>query len=107
MTEHLNWFTHLLNQWFGSAVLALLSALHITPEHPSNPMRVGIRDILEDSIEHHPDRYLPVVGSTAIFVLMSNAISVFPTLDSPTGNPSVPLACAILTFAYYNWVGLR
>jgi F-type H+-transporting ATPase subunit a len=152
MTEHLNWFTLFLNKWFGSAVLALLSALHITPEHPShpipnhvamailvfliaalfflwlrprisverpggaqqvaeflltNPMRVGIRDILEDSIEHHPDRYLPMVGATAIFVLMSNAISVFPTLSSPTGNPSVPLACAILTFAYYNWVGLR
>ena len=152
MTEHLNWFTVLLNKWFGSAVLALLSALGITPEHPNHPipnhvamailvfligvlfflwlrprisaerpggaqqvaeflltnnMRVGIRDLLEDSIDHHPDRYLPMVGAIGIFVLMSNALSVFPTLDSPTGHPSVPLACAILVFLYYNWTGLR
>ena len=38
MTEHLNWFTVLLNHWFGGAVLSLLHALHITPNDPANPI---------------------------------------------------------------------
>ena len=73
----------------------------------TNPMRVGIRDILEDSVEHEPLQYLTMVGSIAIFVLMSNLISISPAFVSPTGHPTVPLACAILTFLSYNWWGLR
>ncbi|MBZ5695091.1 MAG: F0F1 ATP synthase subunit A [Acidobacteriia bacterium] len=73
----------------------------------TNPMRVGIRDILQDSVEHEPLRYLNMVGSIAIFVLMSNLISLSPAFASPTGHPTVPLACAILTFLSYNWWGLR
>jgi len=152
MNERINWFTVLLNKWFGRAALALLSALHITPSNPAlpipnyvamdivvlligvlfflwlkprisadrpgatqqvmeylltNPMRVGIRDILEDSVEHEPFRYVNVVGSIAIFILMANLISISPAFDSPTGHPTVPLACAILTFLTYNWWGLR
>ena len=97
MTEHINWFTVLLNKWLGGAALALLTSLHISPKDPAlpipnfvamdvvvltigvvfflwlkprisverpgatqqvmeyiltNPMRVGIQDLLDDSIEH-------------------------------------------------------
>ena len=152
MNEQMNWFTVLLNKWLGGAALALLTALHISPNNPdfpipnyvamdlvvfaigvlfflwlkprisvdkpgatqqvmeyilTNPMRVGIRDLLDDSIEHDPRHYVTMVGSIAIFVLMANAISIVPAFDSPTGHPSVPLACAILTFVSFNWWGLR
>lgn len=73
----------------------------------TNPTRVGIADLLDDSVEHHGRRYLPMVGSIAIFILISNLISVMPAFDSPTGHPSVPLACAILTFLNFNWQGMR
>jgi F-type H+-transporting ATPase subunit a len=73
----------------------------------TNPMGVGIRDLLDENVEHGGSTFLPLVGSISIFILFSNAISLSPAFDSPTGHPSVPLACAILTFAYYNWTGLR
>src|SRR5579871_3764005 len=73
----------------------------------TNDMRVGIRDLLDDSIEHEPRHYLNMVGSIAIFVLMANAISIIPAFNSPTGHPSVPLACAILTFLSFNYWGLK
>ena len=38
MNESVNWFTVLLNKWFGGAALALLSALHITPSDPAYPI---------------------------------------------------------------------
>src|SRR5580658_6264320 len=73
----------------------------------TNPMGVGIQDLLDENIEHGARDYLPLVGSISIFVLFANAISVFPTFLAPTEHPSVPLACAILTFAYYNLAGLK
>jgi F-type H+-transporting ATPase subunit a len=73
----------------------------------TNSMGVGIRDLLDDNVQHDARQYLPVVGSISFFILFANAISVLPAFESPTGHPSVPLACAILTFAYYNLAGLR
>jgi F-type H+-transporting ATPase subunit a len=73
----------------------------------TNPMGVGIRDLLDENIEHDSRKYLPMVGAMSIFILFSNAISVVPGFQSPTGHPSVPLACAILTFVYYNFSGVR
>jgi len=36
-------------------------------------------------------------------------MGAFPNhfLVAPTGNTTVPLACAILTFLYFNWQGLK
>jgi len=39
--------------------------------------------------------------------LFANSAGVFPKLDSPTAHKTVPLACAILVFIYYNVQGLR
>src|ERR1700735_848048 len=152
MHEHLNWFTILLNKWFGIAALAVLSAFHVTPRDSAypipnfvaasvlvvlismlfflwlrprisvdrpggtqqvmemlltNPMGIGIRDLLDENIDHGARDYLPMVGAISIFILFANSISLIPAFESPTGHPSVPLACAILTFIYYNWSGLR
>src|SRR5271170_3013737 len=73
----------------------------------TNPMGVGVRDLLDENIAHGARDYLPLVGSISIFILFANAISVFPAFLAPTEHPSVPLACAILTFAYYNLAGLK
>lgn len=73
----------------------------------TNPLRWGIRDLLEDNAGHHGQKYLAMVGTVTVFILASNLISVIPVFSSPTGHPSVPLACALLTFAYFNWQGVR
>ena len=71
-----------------------------------NPMSLGVGDLLESNIGHGADRYLPMIGSIGLFVLMCNLISLVPGLASPTAEKSVPLCCAIVVFAYYNWSGL-
>jgi len=72
----------------------------------TNPMGVGVQDLIRDNIPHGGEQYLPVIGSIAIFILFSNLISVFPTLESPTATSSVPLGCAVIVFLYYNWCGI-
>ena len=73
----------------------------------NNPMGFGIRDVLSENAGHHWERYIPVVGSMAIFVLLGNLFGVFPFLTAPTAVYTVPLACAIVTFLYFNWQGIR
>ena len=73
----------------------------------TNPMGFGLRDVVEENAGHHWHRYLYFVGSISIFVLISNLLGAFPFLTAPTGNVTVPLACAVLTFLYFNMQGLR
>lgn len=73
----------------------------------TNPMRVGIRDTLDEAAGHHARSYIYFVGSISIFVLFANLMSVFPMFSAPTGTVTVPLACASLTFLYFNFQGVR
>src|SRR5712692_5278789 len=73
----------------------------------TNPLGFGIRDVLQETAGHHWERYVPVVGSVSIFVLLSNLFGAFPFLKAPTSSVSVPLACAVITFLYFNWQGVR
>lgn len=72
----------------------------------TNSMGVGVRDLLEDTAGHGAEKYLPMLGSIGMFVLMSNLISLVPGLSSPTAQNSVPLGCAVVVFLYYNWCGI-
>jgi len=152
MEYHVSWLTRLVNHYLGSAAMALLTALHITPDHPETPipehvvmallvlvvgtllallvrsrlsverpgaaqqvaellitnkLEFGIRDLIEENVAHHAERYIPVVGSIGIFILLANLMGAFPFLTAPTGNVAVPLACALVTFIYFNWHGIR
>lgn len=72
----------------------------------TNPMGVGIKDLIHDNIHKDGDKYLPMIGSVGIFILFCNLISVIPTLDSPTAAVTVPLGCATIVFIYYNLAGI-
>jgi F-type H+-transporting ATPase subunit a len=71
----------------------------------TNQMSVGIKDLIDQNI-HHGERYLPMIGSIGIFILMCNLVNIIPTLGSPTANVTVPLACATIVFIYYNYCGI-
>jgi F-type H+-transporting ATPase subunit a len=73
----------------------------------TNSMGFGIRDLLEENTGHDGARYVPMVGSIAIFILISNLMGVIPFLSAPTGEVTVPLACALITFIYFNYHGAR
>jgi F-type H+-transporting ATPase subunit a len=73
----------------------------------TNPLGFGIKDLLEENVGHQGDKFIAFTGSISIFVLLANLLSIFPAFSSPTSNAVVPLACAILTFIYFNWQGLR
>jgi F-type H+-transporting ATPase subunit a len=73
----------------------------------TNPMRLGIRDILDESAGKHARSYIFLIGTISLFILFSNLLSLFPLFSAPTGNVTVPLACATVIFIYFNWQGIR
>lgn len=58
-------------------------------------------------IGHGYERYQSFVTTVFLFVVLCNLLGLIPGLETPTGNPKVPLGVALLTFLYYNYHGLR
>ena len=52
-------------------------------------------------------KYLPLVATIGIFVLISNLIGIIPGFESPTSNINVTLPLALMVFVYYNYEGIR
>ncbi|HEY6126907.1 MAG TPA: F0F1 ATP synthase subunit A [Candidatus Acidoferrum sp.] len=99
-------------------ILALILRARLSVEKPgamqqaaefllTNPLAFGINDILAENTGHEWKRYVPLVGSLGLFVLLGNLFGAFPFLAAPTSAYSVPLAAALIAFLYSNWQGVR
>ncbi|HKB98654.1 MAG TPA: F0F1 ATP synthase subunit A [Terriglobales bacterium] len=61
----------------------------------------------DEVIGHHSSKYVPYLITLGMFILSCNLIGLVPGLESPTAVPIVPLGCALLTWVYYHYQGLR
>jgi F-type H+-transporting ATPase subunit a len=66
-----------------------------------------VRNLVGDNIEHHPDRYLPLIGTMGLFILLNNLFGLAPGLPSGTANWNVTIGCALVVFFYYNFHGMK
>jgi len=66
-----------------------------------------IHDLAGETISNHPEKYVPYLTALGMFILSCNLIGLVPGLESPTAVPIVPLGCALLTWFYYHYQGLR
>jgi F-type H+-transporting ATPase subunit a len=66
-----------------------------------------LRNLADEVIGHGADRYVPLLGTLGIFIVVSNVLGLIPTLESPTGYIQVTLGCAVSAFIYYNYQGVR
>lgn len=61
----------------------------------------------EQIIGHDYQRHLPFILALGFFILLCNLLGLVPGFESPTANPEVPLGCAVTTFIYYHFYGIR
>jgi F-type H+-transporting ATPase subunit a len=66
-----------------------------------------ISDLADEIIGHHSAKFVPYLVVLGLFILLCNLLGIVPGLESPTGVPYVPLGCALLTWFYYHYAGLR
>ena len=65
------------------------------------------QDMSEEIIGHGSGRYVAMLGTLGIFVVLCNLLGLIPTLQTPTGHIQVTLGCAVSAFLYYNFQGVR
>lgn len=66
-----------------------------------------IGDQAEGVMGHGYERYVPYAMAIGYFILLGNLLGLVPGFESPTANAAVPLGCAVVTFIYYNFHGIR
>jgi len=63
--------------------------------------------MLDDVIGHQGRRYLPLIGTLGLFILLANLLGLVPGLVAPTANLNTTAACAIIVFVTYHVIGIR
>jgi F-type H+-transporting ATPase subunit a len=61
----------------------------------------------EEIIGHGSGRYVAMLVSLGVFVVLCNLLGLIPTLQTPTAHVQVTLGCAVAAFLYYNFQGVR
>ena len=99
---------------FAVLILFFIAArLVLNVERPGGVQHLAewIHEFVEGQAEqvmgHGHDPHLPVLTAMILFILLCNCFGLFPGIDTPTANPSVPLGLALFAFVYYNWNGVR
>jgi F-type H+-transporting ATPase subunit a len=66
-----------------------------------------ISGIAEGVIGHGAERYVPLLGSFFIFILLANLMGLVPGFTPPTSEFRVTLALGVISFFAYHVAGVR
>jgi F-type H+-transporting ATPase subunit a len=110
------WADFVVMQIVVVAFLMILFALlrpRLSPDKPGKFQQTFellydfVRGQAEDQVGHTAHKYLAFFGVIFLFILTSNLIGLIPCFESPTMDASVTAGCAIATFGYYNFKGIK
>lgn len=85
----------------------------LSVEHPSRfqialeDLLSGLLSMLDDIVGPKGRRYVPLVGSLALLIWLSNMSGLVPGLMAPTASLNTTLGCAITVFVYYHIQGIK
>ena len=68
---------------------------------------LAVRGLLREWIGPEGDQYLPLIATFGLFILLANYSGLVPGLMAPTSNINVTVGCAITTWVFYHFQGLR
>lgn len=94
-------------------VMALLLRSRLSVENPGRLQIVmedavtAMANILEEWIPGKGRRYMPLIFTMGIFILVGNYMGLVPGLMAPTSNLNVTAGCAVTVWVYYHFQGIR
>lgn len=107
------YMTHMLLS-AGIALLLVrvaMSNLQLVPKGTQNLMEAYLGGVLQMGRDVMGDenarRYVPLVATIGLFVVIANLIGVVPGFEAPTAFLEMPLTLALVVFVYYNFEGIR
>jgi F-type H+-transporting ATPase subunit a len=104
-----------LYMWIVMGILLVVAVvatrrLQLVPRGSQNFMEIILEQFvneLDETIGHGGRRYLPLVGTLGLFILVSNLMGLVPGLIATTANLNTTAACALIVFFTYHWIGIR
>jgi F-type H+-transporting ATPase subunit a len=76
-------------------------------QHTMEGINGFVGNMADEVVGHHGQKYVPYLVTLGMFILACNLIGLVPGLESPTGVTVVPLGCALVTWFYYHYQGLK
>ncbi|SDL58722.1 F-type H+-transporting ATPase subunit a [Maridesulfovibrio ferrireducens] len=67
----------------------------------------GLLTQIEGATNQHPERFLPLLGTLFIFILVSNILSAVPGFSPPTGSLSTTTAFSLIVFLAVPYYGIK
>jgi F-type H+-transporting ATPase subunit a len=58
-------------------------------------------------IGHGHEKFTGFLTALGMFILVSNLMGLVPGFVSPTASPAVPLGCALVTWFFYHYQGIK
>lgn len=94
-------------------VLSLVVRSRLSVENPGKLQLVMedavslLLSALDNIVGPKGRRYVPLVGTLALLIWLSNMSGLVPGLMAPTSSLNVTLGCAITVFVYYHYQGIK
>ncbi len=106
---------HVTYTWLimiGLTVVAFLATRRVAlvPTGLQNFFEVVIEQffqIIDDVLGPEGRRFLPLIATLGIFILVGNLLGLVPGMNGPTTNLNTTAACALVVFLSYHWIGVR
>lgn len=85
--------------------------LQLVPTGTQNVMEAFVSGIVSMGADTMGEKnariYMPLIGSLALVIFVSNMIGVVPGFEAPTANINFTLSLALIVFVYYNYLGIK
>jgi F-type H+-transporting ATPase subunit a len=106
---------HVLYTWIVMVILAAVAflatrRLGLVPQGTQNFLEVVLDQFLtliDEVIGREGRRYLPLIVTLGLFIVVGNLMGLVPGLMAPTSNLNTTAACAIIVFVTYHVIGAR
>ena len=85
----------------------------LSVEHPGKfqivleDLVLAVRGLLEEWIGPKGARFMPLIATLGLFILMGNYMGLVPGLMAPTASINTTLGCALTIWVYYHFQGIK
>jgi F-type H+-transporting ATPase subunit a len=106
---------HVTYTWVVMAILTVAAFvasrnLQMVPRGMQNFFEVVLeqfQQMIDDVIGHEGRRFLPLIATLGLFILLGNLLGLVPGMNGPTTNLNTTAACALVVFFSYHYIGIR
>jgi F-type H+-transporting ATPase subunit a len=106
---------HVTYTWVVMAILAVAAFVAsrnvaLVPRGMQNVFEVVLeqfQQMIDDVIGVEGRRFLPLIATLGLFILIGNLLGLVPGMYGPTTNLNTTAACALVVFFAYHYIGVR